>query len=242
MRSRLWHAALAYLLLGLLGLLSGCQTESDELNRQAPIIIDAPVMNCVLSPSRRYVDTVIDTGTSFQEFHIYDLTTGQLVAADLLPPDRDPALWVWLDGDIRFHATDYKQGPPGTRHPMPLNGWLVDIPNHLITDVLSLDTDDQASIFDQVEQAFHRLDREMESTENISPNRRFVTSVTFIWEYLGPGRGRGPLRNEVNAGNAGSCLFGWKADSSGVYFPDYGGGRRNTSGGPIRFLPVEPIK
>jgi hypothetical protein len=243
MRSRLWHAALAYLLIGLLGLLSGCPSETDdpELNRHAPIVIDAPVLSCHLSPSRRYVDTVIDTGTSFREYRIYDLSNGQQVAADLLPPDRDYAFWIWLDGDIRFHMTRYQEPTLDIPHPIPLNGWLVDIPNHLITDVLSLNTGDQSNIFDQVDQAFLQEDREMK--ESISPDGRFISNANIIWEYLGPGRGRGPLRNTVNAGNTNSCLFGWKPDSSGIYFVAYGGGARaNATGGPIRFLPVAPAK
>jgi hypothetical protein len=243
MRSRLWHVALAYLLIGLLGLLRGCPSEPDdlELNRQAPIVIDAPVLSCHLSPSRRYVDTVIDTGTSFQEYRIYDLTNGQQVVADLLPPDRDYASWIWLDGDIRFHMTRYQEPTLDIPHPIPLNGWLVDIPNHLITDVLSLDTGDQAHIFEQVDQAFRQLNREMSAS--ISPNGRFISSANIIWEYRSPGVERGTMLNSSDHGNTQGCTFGWKPDSSGVYFVDHGGGAwANATGGPIRFLPVEPIK
>ena len=236
---RQWQTFFCYI--GLTICLAGCQTEVERLNKQSPIVINAPVMNCHLSPSRRYVDTVIDTGTSFPEFRIYDLVTGQQVAEELLPPNRDSVGWIWLDGDIRFHATEYTPHRPGPRDRVPLNGWLVDIPNQRITDVLSLDPQDQSIIFDQVATAFRQEDREMGGDGSISPDGHFIANAHVIWEYLGPGRGRGTMVNSSTAANPGSCIFRWKADSSGVYFIDHDGGPRNATGGPIRFLPVVPI-
>jgi hypothetical protein len=219
--------------------LMACQSDMEDRNRQTPIVVDAPVLSCEFSSSRRYVDTVIDTGTSFQDYRIYDVTTGQQVAADLLPPDRAYAPWIWLADDIRFHMTRYQEPPPDPFALIPLNGWLVDLPNQQITDVLTLTPDEQARIFAQVAAAFRQQTLEMEGS--VSPDGRFISNANMIWEHRGPGVGRGALLNSTQNAYAEGCLFGWKADSSGIYFVDLGGSRANPTGGPIRFLPVVPI-
>jgi hypothetical protein len=224
----------------LLVLLMACQADPERQNRQTPIVVDAPVLSCEFSPSRRYVDTVIDTGTSYQDYRIYDVATGQQVAEDLLPPDRAYAPWIWLAGDIRFHMTRYQEPPPDPFALIPLNGWLVDIPNQQITDVLTLAPDEQAGIFAQVAAAFRQQTLEMEGG-SVSPDGRFISNANIIWEYRDPALGRGTLLNSTQNGYAEGCLFGWKADSSGIYFVDLGGSRANPTGGPIRFLPVVPV-
>lgn len=212
-----------------------------DLNLQAPLVVETNGLFCTMSPSRTYVSVTPDDPWATNT--LYDVRTGQPVVIDWIPSHLPLHSWVWLANDVRFYFTPVASASVTvTLAVTPTQIWLVDIPHQLITDVLSLPLPQQAQLLAAANHAFLQLDAQYGEQGGVSPNGKHIAIGGTIWDYFGPRGGRSFKLNGITYAGSQDCIYGWKLDSSGVYFVDSRRRGLKTYGGPIRFLPVVPMK
>ena len=208
-------------IMSLFVLLTACGDTMTAAERDAiaPRIVDIPIHDCSISPSRAYV--LIDRADhpDTEPYQIYSLSTKQPI---LLPDADQHAYGEPIDWMI------------GATHDILIlqPHWLVDLSTGIVTDTRQIDPL-KTSPWWGTGPRF--LDN------SVSPNGRYQISQGVA--YFVPTPGASPLTPTIISVEnpvARLCGNAWEPDSSGVYFLDYEYHARSTSPGPLRFLAVSP--
>ncbi len=218
--------------------LSACGQNANDA--RAPIVLPGEFGGCELSPGGGFLEA---RGASDPQLNgIYAVATWTKADEPMAPARLQNQVVegrVWLYPEVFLVYTAVAPHSP-VMVDIPSDGWLVDMTHRIVTDVADLDPAAQAQILqlaaDQIRTYGDR------GAQDTSPDGRFVGSAGGILENNGwptSGQPRTMVAEFKGARGTGSCAFGWKPDSSGIYFIELQGftGR---SPGPIRFLPVVP--
>jgi hypothetical protein len=209
-----------------------------DAERRAPIVVDVEATACSLSPGGRFLH-VSAAGVALSDF--FDAITGEHISLSLPPdgPHLQPAGMpqpqaLWLRDETYFVYDRWTNADHG--YHIPQNGWLIDVANRMVTNVLRLDTAERQALLDLVSQTIRRGSNPLPAT---SPNGIYTYYFNgTIVDTSGQELNRFPWRSRVEA-----CGAGWRHDSSGVYFAEQPRRAlldRLGQPGPIRMLLVHP--
>ena len=217
-----------YVVCGLIALMSACGS-TNENERVAPIVVDVEVQHCEVSPGAKYVSL------GMRGFHkdIYDLDTGEAVELPSIPKRvKRTHTKFWVYPEAYFVATPPEE--QGIYPPVFTDGWIVDVENQVITDLLDLDAVTRQATLTQINTEYVR--QKTTISDYISPDGRFKLLATAIVTASHP---PGPVTSYLVKfeGMGNPCNNPWKADSTGAYFAEISG-MFAKDGGPIRLLRV----
>jgi hypothetical protein len=212
------------------------QAQRADANRRAPIVAPVKARYCTLSPSGHFLQVdALDASQS----DFYTTTTGERVNM-AIPPEvpQSEGLDLWLRDDTLFLYSkwtdvDYQ----GQLYRAPQNGWLIDVQNHVVTDVLHLDLSERQATL-ALAQAQIRTYGTRGMLPAPSPDGKAIFYINAkLTDISGNTLNQFPLWSGIEP-----CSFGWRPDSSGFYFVEHPktGLIFSTGPGPVRLLLVHP--
>ena len=153
----------------------------------------------------------------------------------MLPPHPRVIKGIWIDDAPWFQYLSEER--VGTTY-VPTDGWIVDLRQGTVTDIMTLTPAERAQTFATVKLLLSTYWTRREAAE-ISPDGRYSAGGGFILEAFAPNVGQVKRQFYTSQGTEG-CQFGWKPDSSGIYFIEQGLSVGADQPGSMRFLPVNP--
>lgn len=212
-------------------------------NRRAPLVVEIRGFSCSLSLDGRYLSVLADSVRRGEDF--FDAATGELIRIPR-PASIGPASEVyglWLEEDVYFNyhrwsddrAIGQQYKTKTTLDDIPEDGWLVDVGSRTATALSQLDTAERERVLTFAREQIRTYDERSEAAL-WSPNGAYVFRNGAIWDKAG-----NKVAETYLPDIARPCAFGWKPDSSGIYFVDRERPPASDiagAAGSIRFLPV----
>ncbi len=213
-----WNLCVGLITLILILVACGSTMTASERDAIAPRVLDIPMDDCSLSPSRAYVLIVQNDKPSNEQYSIYSLATKQPIS---LPTSEQYVYGSPVDWMI------------GATHDILVvqPHWLVNLSTHIVTDTRTIDPLRTSPWWGTGPRFIDRT---------VSPDGRYQSAYGQVSVVPTHGNPLPPLIVSVQNSAAELCGNAWEADSSGLYFIDHGYQARATYPGPLRFLPITP--
>lgn len=216
-----------------------CVGPSIRYNLQAPLVLDVKARSCSLSLGGSYMHIMSYTGIGDHGLYIYSISSGKRVSIPTNDTfDQTEIVHTWVSDSLFFYSEKWELHSNKNAYDLPENGWIVDVPNQVVTNTMTLDNESRDHILHLAQQQMNKTIDKNRFFPIISPNNQYAIRPVIITDvqsgkelnYLPPYT----LSNDM------LCFNAWKPDSSGYYFIarplTFLGGEP----GPIRLLLTHP--
>jgi len=226
--------------LGLVGavlLLAELRAQAVDREARAPVVIAGAVHSCQLSPSGQLLFVDFDNVPRF-----YHLSRRAWIDLPVTTIITRPGGSFWLGDNLYFAFHTWREEYDARESwRVPTDGWIIDVANRVITDTLTLPTDEQAAIV-QLATARERAVLG-DVAPYTAPNGQYkfwhsLYSSATIYNSNGLSNDPQAVVNTVS-GSTYPCLPGWRLDSQGYYFVDQQGTFPDNPG-PVRLILTHP--
>jgi len=222
----MWRGCGVFLLLGMIGavlLLAEWQAQAAERDARAPmaVVMGEDMSICRLSANGQFLFIGSPSGVQF-----YDLIQKQRVNLSLGSILSGPGGSFWLPDNRYFVFHTWREEYDDQRRiRIPTDGYVIDLALGMITDTLTLPAAEQEAILRLARAQSAAVSRN--SNHNFSPDGQyaywdFFSQSATIHYRTGASNDSQAVLNKVS-GAIEACVPGWRTDSTGYYFIDYGG-------------------